>query len=217
MLKPKKNILRVAILIDQSREYERRLSAGIQRFIHLHGPWMLYRVSPSFVCKDGAFSLQDLIKWKPNGIIVRENYYLPPLLKTNTPLIYCGYDNLIPEIPGIYANDKAIGIMGAEYFLAKGLKNFAYCSLKGYYWSENRLKAFQIRLNKSGFKTFIYHHSRPEGNQNWQSEPRKIAQWLLGLPKPLGMMAATDEISLQVVEAAKIATFSFPKSLLYLG
>ncbi len=217
MVKASKDIPRIALLIDQSREYERRLMAGIQRYIQLHGPWLLYRVSPFYVSGNDAFSLEDLIRWKPDAIIVRETFYTSKLLNLGWPLIYCGYDKEQNSIPGIYANDAAIGKMGAEYFLNKGFRNFAFCSLEGYFWSTHRLDSFQERLKLSGFKCFTYIHSRPKGKAKWQSEPYRIAQWLQKLPKPLALMAATDEISLQIVEAAKIAGIMIPEEIALLG
>ena len=217
MNKKSKDIPQVALLIDQSREYERKLMAGIQRYIHLHGPWMLYRISPFYVSGQDAFSIDDLIKWKPDGIIVRENYYLPQLLKTRIPLIYCGYDKIISSVPGIYANDKAIGKMGAEYFINKGYRHFAFCSMEGYYWSEERLNAFRTRVEKEHYTIHIYHHSRPKGKESWQHEPTKIAQWLKTLPKPLALMSATDDLSLQILEASKIAGILIPEEVAILG
>ena len=107
--------------------------------------------------------------------------------------------------------------MGAEYFLNKGFRHFAFCSLEGYFWSDDRLNSYQTTLEKEGFKIYIYNHPRPNNKNRWQNQPRKIAQWLKHLAKPLAIMAATDELSLQIVEAAKIDGIMIPEEIALLG
>ena len=44
-----------------------------------------------------------------------------------------------------------------------------------------------------------------------------LAQWLQGLPKPVGLMACNDDCSQQVVEACKIAHLRVPEEIAILG
>ena len=211
------NIPRVALLIDQSRAYERKLMAGIARYIQLHGPWRLYHVSPLYVSGQKQFSVKDLTKWAPDGIIVRETFFSKRLLELDVPVFYSAYDKVIADLPGIYANSTRIAQMGADYFINKGYRNFAFCSLEGYYWSEDRKKVYIQYLQEKGFGCFFYDHPRHSSKNGWQEEPLRIASWLRSLPKPLALMTATDELSLQVVEAAKIADLMIPEEIALLG
>jgi LacI family transcriptional regulator len=217
MIKNKKVIPRVALLIDQSREYERKLMEGISRYIQLHGPWLLYRVSPFYISGSQPINFSNLLKWKPDGVIVRENFFTTRFLQSKIPVIYAAYFHREKNLPGIYANNRAIAEMGADYFIKKGYRHFAFCHLSGYFWSTERMDAFQNYLREKGFEPFIYHHQRPKGQIQWQSEPHKIAQWLKTLPKPLALMSTSDECSLQIIEAAKLAEIMIPEEIALLG
>ena len=171
MNKNQKDIPRVALLIDQSRHYERKLMEGISEYIQLHGPWLLFRVSPYYISGNKPIDFHNLMKWKPDGIIVRENFFSGNLRKLKIPIIYAGYYQRAKGLPGIYADNRAIAEMGADYFIGKGYKHFAFCHLDGYYWSEERMSAFRAYLARKGFGLQTYNHPRPKGQDQWQSEP----------------------------------------------
>jgi LacI family transcriptional regulator len=128
---------KVLLLIETSREYGRELLRGITKYAFLHGPWTLEQEAPFYIRTSKAVRLGvDPTKWDIDGVIMRDKKFAKKVLDFGIPVIFANhYKNYASQAPCIVTDDKAIGKKGAEHFLEKGFKNFAYINFQSK-WSE---------------------------------------------------------------------------------
>ena len=212
-------IPKVILLIETSREFGRGLLRGISKYSRLHGPWAFYREAPFYEKTSGLKNRMSRLKgWKADGIIMRENKMTEEIIGMGLPTIVSPHlRGPIKGLPNIIGDDAAIGKMGAEHLLDRGLHHFAFCGFDEMFWSRDRGKGFQKRISKAGFKTYFYKQPRSKVQRLWENEPAIMADWLKSLPKPLGLMTCTDDRSQHIIEARKIAGLHVPEEVAIIG
>ena len=212
-------IPKVILLIETSREFGRGLLRGISKYSHLHGHWAFYREAPFYEEAGGLKRrLSRLKNWGADGIIMRENKMTEEIIGMGLPTIVSPHLlGQIKGLPNIVGDDTAIGKMGAEHLLDRGLCHFAFCGFDDMFWSRNRGESFGKRISKAGFKTHFYKQPRSKVQRLWENEPTIMADWLKSLPKPLGLMTCTDDRSQHIIEASKIAGLHVPEEVAIIG
>ncbi len=208
-----KRILKIILLMDTSRGYEQGLVRGVLKYSRLHGPWKFFRIIP-VVSGGRKIKLDDLKKWKADGIIMREKDEHMEALSLRLPLIIAPYRDTFAEHPNIMTNNTAVGAMAAEHFLDRGFRNFAFYGVGNWVWSINRQKSFEARLAKAGYKAHTY--SVPKHGSQVEKQCR-LADWLKSLPRPFGLMVCTDDCSHDCFEACRVAGLSIPEDAALIG
>ena len=107
--------------------------------------------------------------------------------------------------------------MAAEHLLEHGLRNFGYCGFDDMYWSVQRGENFCARISEAGFKTSVYKQPKSRANRLWFREEAVLAEWLRGLPKPVGIMACNDDRGQHITEACANAKLSVPYEVAIIG
>jgi LacI family transcriptional regulator len=213
-----KNALKVILLIDTARAYERGLIRGIAKYSALFGPWIFYRQTPFYrFTQENKNTLKRLKSWNADGIIMRENRMMKDILTLGLPTVVFPYSSQEIENTTVITDDEAIGKQGAAYLLNKGYQHFAFCGFEEQYWSVKRKKYFENEINSAGKNFYPYINPTSLREKLWENEPFYMASWLYKLPKPLAIMTANDERGQQVIEAAKIAELQVPEQLAILG
>lgn len=211
---------KVILLIETSHSYGRGLIRGIARYSRIHGPWNFYHLEPFYRRSASSTKkfLDGLKGCGATGIILREPDKNNFILELNLPTIVSPFTTLfIPGLPNIVAENSAIGRMGAEHLLDHGFKDFAYCGFSDYQWSCDRRKGFVQRIAQEGMETIIYKLPKLKSQRTWDKEQFILSDWLKSLPKPVGIMACTDDRSLNVCEACKIAGLHVPEQVAIVG
>ncbi len=213
-----KKVPKVILLIETSREAGRGLLRGIAKYSRLHGPWMFYREPPVYIeCADRKRNLQHLRNWKPDGVITRDTENVEEILSFGLPTIIASVTGKeFPGVPNIIDCDT-VGKIGAEYFLERGFRNFAYCGFEGYTWSDKRAEGFISRIAQAGFKTNLYRQPKSRTKRKWENEQVLVADWLKSLPKPVGLMTCGDTRSQHIIDACRLAGLHVPEEVAVLG
>jgi len=128
-----------------------------------------------------------------------------------------------PEVSGlvnVVTDSDGIGRMAAEHLLACGFRHFAYCGIhrngiEATPWSALRERSFVRIVSQRGYSCSVYKETSPD--ESWHKERHAIAQWLLALPKPLGVMACNDDRAQEVLEACKVAGLAVPETVGVIG
>jgi LacI family transcriptional regulator len=214
-----KNLKKVALVIENSRTFGRDLIRGIVRYSRLHGPWMFYRQDLFYVAQEGEPSrLDPLRQWEPQGIISRDPKNLEELERWGIPLfVAVAMEPPSARRNNVVTNDDAIGRMAAEHLLERGFRNFAYCGFDNIYWSYRRADGFIARIAKAGIKTILYKQPKSRRNRLWFREKPILAEWLKGLPKPIGIMACNDDRGQHIAEACAYAKIEVPYEVAVIG
>jgi LacI family transcriptional regulator len=210
-----RQIARVGLFIESSRGSGRALLQGVAKYAHHHGPW-------SFYWEPGGLekAWPKLKALELDGLILRDVDKLDEALAFEMPAVVVGHQHSeIPGVLNVVTDSETIGRMAAEHLLACGFKHFAYCGVSASgseptSWSKHRMAAFEGRVRESGFTcaSHIASASRPLHLQR-----RRLANWLLSLPKPVGVMACNDDCGSEVMEACKLAGLKVPDTVGVIG
>ncbi|HAL45080.1 MAG: hypothetical protein A2Y12_15635 [Planctomycetes bacterium GWF2_42_9] len=212
-------ILKVALMIERSREYGRGLLRGIADYADKYGPWAFYWCEDLFYRKSDKSKLPMLLKkWQIDGIIMRENEQAEKIIKMGIHTVIAPYTTKkYPGTAKIFVDCNAVGAMGAEYLIDRGYKNLAFCGFTEMQWSQERGEGFAKRAAKSGIETHIYKLPSEKARYTWDAEQTFMIKWLKSLPKPVGIMACNDDRSQQLLEVCKLAALRVPQDVAILG
>ncbi len=211
-------MFKVILLIETSSSYGRALLRGIANYSRLNGTWTFYRKPPFYINpKDTKKQIKQLKDSDADGIIMRSGLETEKILSMGLPAIVSSTPKEpIPNIPNIVSNHKAIGQMAAKYFLDQGFTNFAYCGFENIPWSKVRCDSFSAQIAKASKKTLVYNPKETKNKNPWQQQ-NPMADWLKSLPKPIAIMACSDDCGQQIIEAAKTANMKIPNEVAVLG
>lgn len=199
----------VALLVETSLAPGRDILSGIAQYLREHQPWALYHEPRSLA--EGLPSW--LRKWKGNGIIVRaQNRDIARAVKaTGLPVV--DVLGVVPEagLPLVHVNDPLIARLAAEHLVERGFHQFGFFGLKDENWSEHRRDGFRQALGEAGSRVTLLEVPRPILFRTpWEIQQDVLAKWLVDLPKPIGIMVASDQLGPHLLEACHRAGIAVP-------
>jgi LacI family transcriptional regulator len=160
--------------------------------------------------------------WEGDGIITLLNEegsrYLPYIKSLNLPTVGIGYalQGLHPILIGDHAKT---GALGAEHFLNRNFRNFAFVFFDNGTLEKERCAGFEAALQESG---------KPYKLTKWKNKNRTkvrsygdMRDWLVShlqnAPKPLAIMAQNDDSAILILYACIDAGISVPEEVAVLG
>jgi LacI family transcriptional regulator len=209
----------VAIIIDASKPYDRKVIRGIGAYARQAGHWSLY------VEEDPLQKLPHLRSWRGHGIIANldDRRVAQAVSGLKTPVVGVGggfgwYDPL-DAIPYFVTDSQAIGRLGATHLIERGFTRLAYCGLppsriNG--WSRIRSAAFQTCAAAAGCECFIF-TGRHGTARRWGALQEELCAWVATLPKPIGLMACDDARARHVLEACRTLEVLVPEQMAVIG
>jgi len=211
---------RVALLIETASSYGRGLLRGIARYAALRGPW-------AFFLEPGGLEgpMPRLGDWGIRGIIalLRRRRLARQVLSMGVPTVDLDFSlrELAPW--GVVSDERAVGRLAAEHLRRCGLGHFAYCGWSspedpgGFWWESVRFRGFVEGLGAQGPSVRTYAWPRRPEDRVWAREQKNLAQWLRGLPRPVGIFAGNDQRARHVLEAARLAGVAIPRDAAVIG
>jgi len=123
------------------------------------------------------------------------------------------------RIAFVVNDSSAIGARAAEYLLEQGVfQSFAYVgATRQYAWSQKRYEAFRRILAARGYGCQVFSEPVQDGIPDWDARRQALAEWLRGLPKPIGLLAAYDDRAHQILETCFDAGLKVPGDIAVLG
>lgn len=161
-------------------------------------------------------------RWLPHAIITDRDInktLLAKMRKGNLAGIVALHDDRSEGLPVRYiaCNNAAIGKAGAEYFIKKKFKAFAYVPAFRYDGAlKERQDAFVNRLKSDKHAVYVYSRSLklPEC---CSTDQEHLAAWIRQLPKPCGIMADFDQRAKNILDACRSAKIDIPAMAFVLG
>ena len=208
----------VALLIETSREYGRRLLHGVSRYLHERGPWViLFR--PAGLTDLAHTWLRD---WRGDGILLRADspHLLDAVVRTGRPAVELRFAFRHPRIPNIGIDSRAVVELAFRHLWERGFRNFAFCGLPPgeTLWSDLRRNHFEHLAVEAGGRCSVFEAKRePRRRSLSEGELLRIADWLASLRKPVGLMACNDDRGQQVLEACHLNGLQVPDEVAVLG
>lgn len=211
---------KIVLLADFSEEYFKKILLGIAQYSKEHGPWIFCRMP--YYYRD-TLGLEGILEWAKNwgatGMVAQlENTDDTPLLaQAGFPIVVTDFKERFHNAPNITGSYMKTGAMGAEYFMRKGFKNFAFYGYSNFVWSRERGEGFIQALRKAGFNASFFEGKAEQAQAMWYYQPSELSRWLAELPKPVAVMACDDNCGQHVTEACKLMGIKIPEEVAVLG
>lgn len=210
---------RVAVCVDKSRKYGRGVLQGIADFAQANGTWSIY-VHPRSTGRYRADWLRD---WHGDGVLafIEEPKVADALSKARIPAVELFGHRLDLGLPHVGNDEEAFGRLAAEHLLERRFKNFAFFGIAGALWSNRRHAGFADALQKANptlqVTALICEPDDDAPLGVWDSNQEQVARWLSHLPKPLGLLGASDRLALRILHACRCGHISVPEEIAVIG
>jgi LacI family transcriptional regulator len=212
-------IRRVALILDSSRPYQRKIVVGVAAYARETGRWSLY------VEDEPRDKLPNLRTWHGQGVITAfvEPKYVEAIRGLSIPVVGVeggsGWYEPDSGIPYFATNNEAVAQMAAEHLIDQGFSQLAYCGMpRNRYniWSHKRAIAFCQAAREAKRPCSIY-TGRHLTTRKWIELQRGLATWLRSLKKPVGIMAANDARARHILEACHTIGARVPEEIAVIG
>ncbi|MHB1423736.1 MAG: XylR family transcriptional regulator [Gemmataceae bacterium] len=213
---------RVALLVESTRAYGRGLLAGIASYLQQHDSWSIFWQERGLSDRPPAW----LHHWDGNGVIARITTW--PLARAIQRLALPVVD-LYGWLPGLKwpclrANNAKVARLALDHLLERGFRQVAYCGFTGVNYSDERLKFFQQWSLEARIVCHVYTSPRlretcvlADREQQGLLYEAKVADWLRGLPKPVGILACSDICGQQILNSCRAIGLLVPDQIAVLG
>ncbi len=190
---------RIFISIPRTVGHCRDIIRGIFRFQHSRRSWDLNLFSKSM-------GLEKLLQ--ADGIISMG----VDLRGVSIPCVDVSNARVFPELNSVREHNREAGRIAANFFIDQGHSHFAFGSLPGIHYADERLAGFE-EVATSRVHT---HPIWGKGRSRKQSETLAVT-WLEQLPKPIGLMTASDSEALFLMRLLEHMPYSVPEDLSLIG
>jgi LacI family transcriptional regulator len=206
----------VALIVETSLAPGREILRGIARYVREEGPWSIAH-EPRSLEESVPRWLQ---RWHGDGIIARvqDQRIARAIAAVGMPTVdVLGVVEGLP-FPLVHTDDQAIGRLGAEHLLDQGFRRFGFFGIEGENWSDHRAEAFAARVGAAGCPCVTHAMPRHTArSEQWEDSERDLAAWLTSLPKPAGVMIASDQLGPHTLEACRRASVIVPDDVGVIG
>jgi LacI family transcriptional regulator len=206
----------VALLIETSRTYTRKLLRGVKRYMSEHGPWSVFMELRALDSRVPPW----LRNWHGDGILSRSygQEMVDAISATGVPAVELRASKLRHRMPFVGVDNHALGQLVAEHLLERGFRNFGCYEIDIESFFEERRDNFVQTLAVRGFKCDCYRSAeRSEQPSQWERQQAELIDWIKSLPKPAGIMACTDQLGFWLLDACSRAGIAVPEEVAVVG
>jgi len=210
-----KRIPRVALLIETTRTYTRELLAGVRRYLAEHGPWSTFLELRALDSSPPAW----LRHWNGDGILTRTftEEMAESITACGVPSVEIRSTRFKTGFPFVGVDNHLIGRMVAEHFMERGYRQFGAYSLHTETFFEERVRNFVTTVQASGCTCSLLPESTSDSAADWEQSQSRLIAWLSGLPKPVGIFAANDQLGVRLLDACQRAGIIVPEEVAVVG
>jgi len=209
------HIPRVALLVETTRTYTRELLAGVRRYLAEHGPWSTFLELRALDSSPPEW----LKHWDGDGILTRtftaETSGI--IRKTGLPAVELRATYHGGERPFVGCDNVQIGRLVTEHFLERGYLHFAAYSLHTERFFIERVQSFVTEIERLGRVCALLPEANPDSALDWERSQARLVAWLLELPKPVGIFAASDQLGVRLLDACQRAGVAVPEEVAIVG
>lgn len=212
---PSKSLPHVALLIETSRSFARDMLRGVHQYIAEHGPWSVFMELRSLESRPPAW----LRNWRGDGIITRtvSQATADAIDATGVPAVELRATRLRHSFPFVGVDNRAIGRLIAEHLLERGFRHFGLYDLGTETYFVERAENFRATLKAAGHRCEVFEAGSRERPAQWEQQQEALVLWVAGLPKPVGIMACTDQLGFWLLDACQRAGVAVPEDAAVVG
>src|SRR5258706_4378618 len=126
--------------------------------------------------------------------------------------------------PLIHTDDAAIGRMAFEHLHGIGMRRFAFVGIESDEpetsrdWSARRRDAFCAAAAASNTQAMVLEMDPLAlESESWEARQQQISEWLVTLPKPIGIMVCSDQRGFEILEACRSIGIHIPSEAAVVG
>ncbi|HUO08604.1 MAG TPA: substrate-binding domain-containing protein [Phycisphaerae bacterium] len=205
--------MHVGIALELHYEYARAAMRGIVAYARPSRPWIFHLLDASPQKFPGT-RVDHL-----NGVIGTLVYseVTDVLHAQGVATINISNRHANPGVTRVGTDDRGIGQIAARHFLDRGFSHFAFIDTLGMHLSRERELGFADELAKA--KLSYNSMSRWAADNNLQVFDTfdAIRQWMMTLPRPLALFAASDSVAWPVLEVCRDLDIPIPESIAVLA
>ena len=199
-------LARVAVLVETSTAWGRGIVIGINDYLRHHQHWQVL-LEP----RGPDSELRLPRDWHGDGIIAR--VASPAMARTlaalQVPVVnVSSIATRGPQFPRVANDVSAIMRMALDHLLERGFRHFGFFSTQTVHLQHE----FEAAVRAAGFDCASYVLA-PSGSMepSWNLNLEPLGDWLLGLPKPVAVLAWGN--GRPIVYAAQAAGLTIPEDL----
>ncbi len=212
---------RIALLFNANKVYDRQVIAGIGQYITCtRVKWDL------FMEEDFRSRTVGIRQWRGDGIIA--DFDDPMVAEAasalSIPVVavggsYADESHYPAGIPYVATDNQKLVQLAYDQLIEHGLQRFAFFGkppAPDNRWAHEREMWFRRLAAADGLEGFVYHGS-PTSAGGWGRAQEEVAEWVGSLPKPIGIIAATDARARQLLQACIVADVPVPEQVAIVG
>ena len=138
--------------------------------------------------------------------------------RAGVPVVELRSPRLNPGAPGVGVDNRAMGKIVADHLMQRGFRHFGVCEIGTEIYFEERRVNFIETVRQAGWNCSAYHaKGQPEKPAQWEKHQDDLAAWVKQLPKPVGVMACTDQLGFFLLDACARAGVAVPEEVAVVG
>lgn len=206
----------MAVLVDTSTSWGRRIHTGIHNYERQQGPWQVF-----VEARGMEEPLRVPAGWRGDGVIARVGSpgMVRELEALGLPVVnVSGIELKGARFPVVSTDLGASAELAVRHFLDRGFHHFAYFSLLGLTYVARHQAAFVRAVERAGgdFASFAV---RPMAGAepDWNLDLARVGAWLRGLPKPVAILTWNPSSGREVIYACQEAGLLVPEEVAVLS
>lgn len=207
---------RVAILVETALASGRSILAGISQYLHEHDDWSVFHPTGHI----GSTELKGLEQWDGDGIIARisNKKVLQAVRQKGVPVVDVLGNEADANYPLVKCDDRAIGQLVGKHLMAAGHRAFGFFGLDDERYSLEREKSFKKSVaDRATFFQSLKIRQGDRDSGQWVENVEQVTAWIESLPKPIGIMVASDQFGPIVMKACQRLEISIPEEVSVVG
>ena len=208
----------VAVLVDTSSDWGRRLIDGVIGYAHKHGPWHLW-IEP----RGRSEHLTLPPDWSGDGVIARvgSRKMADALDRLDVPIVNVSGIKLKDRAyPTVTSDYPAIAEAAASHFIDRGFRNFAYVGPLKHAYVRGHRDAIYDALEKAGIQgglPYFDYRYQSVSNRGWARQHESLKAWITELPKPLGVIGWATTAASHVLDICRDLGIATPDDIAVLA
>jgi LacI family transcriptional regulator len=211
----KENIPQIALLIDTATDWGRRMIRGIANYAQQHGGWDIWLEQR---CQSAPGRLPP--GWRGDGVIARvASRAMARYLTASGNLVVNVCSATVPGVrfPTVTCNLAAAARLAVGHLMDQGFQHFGYFAPLGFSYVRSHYESFAQAVGAAGYDLSVCPVRRDLSADAWNERQRYAKEWLLKLPKPIGVVTWTSDRGRELLYACQAAKLLVPEQVAVLG
>ncbi|MEW4561998.1 DNA-binding transcriptional regulator [Bremerella sp. JC770] len=188
---------RIAVLVQTSSAWSRQVLAGVAEYAMEAGGWDFW-IEPR-----GFYEQIEIPQtWRGEGVICRltSEDLVRQIQQRRLPAVNVSWlGEHSPTVPKVVSDEVACGQMAAEFYLNRGWHFFGFVGPPPQLnYSDKVEQAFVDTLAEAKRTVKRFDHEPSTDTITIGQEHPKMAEWLMGLPKPVALLVWTTAIGQEI-------------------